>query len=105
MASPNRRKDPRIDYAVKVSDAKGSLGLAKNFSIGGGFIETNETIDNTFNVSYELNKSLKVVNMKCVVMWKNNFGIGTRFNLDNESRKILSKWLFVKKVEQKGIRI
>lgn len=96
-SSPNRRKNPRIDFAVEVSDSTGSLGLAKNISIGGCFIETNETIDNTFNVSYELNKSLKVVNMKCVVMWKNNFGIGTRFNLDNESRKILSKWFIHQK--------
>ncbi len=100
-----RRKHQRLDYTINVSGPDGRLGLAKNMSIDGCFIETKKSIDNTFCISYGLNKRLKVVNMKCRVIWKNNFGIGTKFSLDDENKKILSQGLFIKNVEEKGIRI
>lgn len=103
MLQQKMRKKSRYSSDIEVSLGNGSSGFVRNISIGGCFIETKTDIKNTFNIPIISFDPLKVVNLQCKVMWSNNTGIGTEFDLNDENRKVLSWWVFVKKVDKMKI--
>lgn len=93
MEEKDRRKHPRFECEINVFGLNGCIGIARNISVGGCYFETKDKMDNTFNISLGLPNSIEWIKTQCNVMWSNNNGIGTKFNLDQESRRTLSHWI------------
>ncbi len=103
MLEQYKRAQPRYNSEFNATWGKGSSGFVRNISMGGCFIETTE--NKIFNFSSILPDLLKEVNIQCGVKWKKHNGIGVKFNIDDKNRSILSRWLFIKKVEEAGIKV
>lgn len=94
------RKYPRFVLRQEIWWIKGS-GSIRDISLGGCFVETKKHENNTFNISFVLPQTMRVVNALCEVRWSNNGGIGSRFILDRRNKKILSEWFLVRELEKK----
>ena len=102
------RKKTRFACLHKAYNQNKEVGIVKNLSSSGCFISTKNEGTNLSELTFELPvlpQIYKTVKIKCETMWKNKYGIGANFNLNDENRKILSAWAFGKKFEEKSIRI
>lgn len=91
----NRRKHRRLglDFGIQVFEHKGDLlGLAKNISLGGCFLETKQQIKNKV-LAFELPDTLETVYTPYKVQWENDKGVGIEFNLDQINKKVLFRFM------------
>ncbi len=95
-----KREHPRLVESLKVFEPNGKLlGVTKDISLGGCFIETKEHTNNAFNILFLLPQACGIVNALCEVKWSNNSGVGTALTLNTKNKVILSEWLFIKDLE------
>jgi len=73
----DKRKDPRINKGILVKNIPDSK--IENLSITGGFICTDKTLGQYFNLHIHLNIYL-IINIQCELIRKNSKGIGFRIN-------------------------
>jgi uncharacterized protein (TIGR02266 family) len=97
----NRRVNVRMQVAYSCIDDFLS-DYASNVSLGGMFIETQETplpVDTRFNLRFELSDQQRIVEARAVVMWVNvdgglTRGMGVRFEgLSARDEQAVQQWL------------
>ena len=95
MKQQNKRNIQRFSFAFNVYDKDGNLlGVTKNISPDGFFLETKENINkDTLNISIELPRELGKLSLDCKVVRNEDTGIGTKLFLDDENRKNFSRMI------------
>ncbi len=98
MVNPSDiRKHPRFKLDLEVFEPEGKLlGVTKNVSLGGCFLEASLQIKTNTILALNLPDNNEKIHTLFQVMWKNNNGMGAKFSFNEENGKTLSDWFFTK---------
>ena len=91
------RKHPRFNLDLEVFEPEGALlGVTKNISLGGCFLETSRPIKTNTILALNLPDNNEKIHALFQIVWKNNNGMGAKFSFNDENGKTLSDWFFTK---------
>lgn len=95
-----KRKYPRLEMPVRVFEPGGKLlGVTKNLSHKGCFIETKQGIKKKLTLTFQLPNPLEKINAPCEVLWENDEGIGIGFNPTGTNKLVLLRYLWMSNID------